>query len=314
MTLRHFKIFIEVCNCNSMSVAAQKLFISQSAVSQAIKDLENHYNTLLFSRISHKLYLTGNGRKLYEYAQHMVTYNHFIEESMAEKEESLYLRVGSISGFLLTDLAVAFQREYPSSSIIMFNGLRDKIDFMLRSSSLDLAIVDGMFTLDDHEFILLDTTPMCFICRYDTHFVSLRDEHPRITLEELSHLPLLIWESNPNAVIRMETAFREHGLSYIIKGRFLHFDSVSRAVLHDLGIGLVSQANLTSDNKIYKIVEIEGLDLYFNQFLVCHRQKKNVPIIRNFIEFAQKNICALKAGCMQYENEMHGLHSVSYSI
>lgn len=305
MTLRHFKIFIEVCNQNSMSVAAQKLFISQSAVSQAIKDLESHYNTLLFSRISHKLYLTANGRKLYEYAQHIVTYNQFIEESMSEKEDSLYLRVGSVSGFLLTDLANAFQIKYPSSNIIMFNEVRDKLDFMLRSSYLDLAIVDGMFSLDEHEFFLLDTAPMNFICRRDTHFASLRDEHPKITIEGLSHLPLLVWKSNPDAVIRMETAFRECGLSYFIKGQFLHFDSILRGVLHDLGVGLVSQSNIRPDSTVYKIIEVEGLDLYFNQFLVCHKQKRNVPAVRNFIEFALENIRELKASCMQYGADMH---------
>lgn len=310
MTLRHFKIFIEVCNRNSMSAAAQKLFISQSAVSQAIKELETHYNTLLFSRISHKLYLTGDGRKLYEYAQHMVTYNQFIEESMAEKEDSLYLRIGSVSGFLLTDLVNAFQSEYPSINIIMTNDVRDKIDFMLRSSALDIAIVDGMFTLDEHEFFPLDTTPMRFICRSDTHFTSLRDEHPSITIEDLSRLPLLVWKSNPDAVIRMETAFREHGLSYFIKGRFLHFDSISRAVLHDLGVGLVSQSNIMPGNTTYKIIEVAELDLYFNQFLVYHKQKRNVPAIQSFIKFAQENISMLKANCMDFEADMHGSHAI----
>lgn len=229
---------------------------------------------------------------------------------MAEKEGSL-LRLGSVSAFLLTDLANAFQAEYPSINIIMTNDVRDKIDFMLRSSALDIAIVDGLFTLNEHEFFPLDSTPMCFICRSDTHFALLQDDHPKITIKELSHLPLLVWKTNPDAVYRMETAFRECGLSYFIKGRFLHFDSISRAAIHDLGVGLVSQTNIDMDNSIYKVIEVEGLDLYYNQFLVYHKQKRNVPVIRSFIEFAQANIGALKANCMDYEVDMHGVHSIT---
>lgn len=77
------------------------------------------------------------------------------------------------------------------------------------------------------------------------------------------------------------------------------------------GVGLVSQTNIDMDNSIYKVIEVEGLDLYYNQFLVYHKQKRNVPVIRSFIEFAQANIGALKANCMDYEVDMHGVHSIT---
>lgn len=54
MTLRHLKIFATVCKENSVSLAAKKLYISQPAVSNTIKELENYYGTPLFDRISKK--------------------------------------------------------------------------------------------------------------------------------------------------------------------------------------------------------------------------------------------------------------------
>ena len=54
MTIRHLKIFITVADTGKMSAAAEKLYISQPSVSQAIRELEEHYQTLLFERLSKK--------------------------------------------------------------------------------------------------------------------------------------------------------------------------------------------------------------------------------------------------------------------
>ena len=55
MTIRHLRIFIEVADSGKMSIAASKFYISQPTVSQIIRELEEHYHTRLFERISQKL-------------------------------------------------------------------------------------------------------------------------------------------------------------------------------------------------------------------------------------------------------------------
>ncbi|MCA5961185.1 LysR family transcriptional regulator [Blautia sp. RD014234] len=52
MTIRHLKIFLAVAESGKMSLAAEQLFITQPSVSQAIRELEEHYQTLLFERLS----------------------------------------------------------------------------------------------------------------------------------------------------------------------------------------------------------------------------------------------------------------------
>lgn len=54
MTIRHLNIFVAVADYGSMSAAATHLYLSQPTVSQAIRELEKHYNVLLFERL-------GNG-------------------------------------------------------------------------------------------------------------------------------------------------------------------------------------------------------------------------------------------------------------
>lgn len=68
MTLRHIEIFSVVCQEGSITRAAERLHISQPTVSVAIREMEEYYGGCLFDRISHKLYITPFGQRIYDYA------------------------------------------------------------------------------------------------------------------------------------------------------------------------------------------------------------------------------------------------------
>ena len=55
MTIRHLKIFLTVAESGSMSAAAKSLYITQPSVSQAVRELEEHYQLRLFERLNHRL-------------------------------------------------------------------------------------------------------------------------------------------------------------------------------------------------------------------------------------------------------------------
>ena len=82
MTIRNLEIFVAVCENMNMSAAAAKLFVSQSAVSQSIRDLETHFNLRLFERNSNKLYLTPPGKELLKYAEQLLEYYEHMETGM----------------------------------------------------------------------------------------------------------------------------------------------------------------------------------------------------------------------------------------
>ena len=69
--LNLYKTFFVVANCNSFTKAAELLYISQPAITQAIKKLEEQLNTELFSRTSTGIHLTTSGKIVYYYAEHL---------------------------------------------------------------------------------------------------------------------------------------------------------------------------------------------------------------------------------------------------
>ena len=62
MKIRHLRIFNAVCEEESITEAAEKLYISQPAVSNAIRELENFLGIHLFDRISRSIYLNETGK------------------------------------------------------------------------------------------------------------------------------------------------------------------------------------------------------------------------------------------------------------
>lgn len=72
MELDNLKAFIQVAEQGSFSRAAEKLFITQSAVSKRVSNLESALDTELFDRIGHKIILTEAGRKLLPRARHIL--------------------------------------------------------------------------------------------------------------------------------------------------------------------------------------------------------------------------------------------------
>lgn len=104
MTLRHLRIFKEVCELKSVTKAANKLYIAQPAVSVAIAELEKKYDVKLFQRIKNRMVITSAGKQLYERA--LTVLNNFddFESTAYESGKTCGLKIGAsltIGTFLL---------------------------------------------------------------------------------------------------------------------------------------------------------------------------------------------------------------------
>ena len=95
MTLRHFRIFIEVASAGSITQAARNLYLTQPTVSTAVRELEEHYGTLFFDRINQRLRITGEGRRFLDYARHFIQMYDEMELAFSNSGISGVLRIGA---------------------------------------------------------------------------------------------------------------------------------------------------------------------------------------------------------------------------
>ena len=95
MTIRHLRVFVCVCKHQSMTKAAEELFIAQPAVSNTISEIEKNYNIKLFERINKKLFLTDEGKVLLIKAQEVLSaFDEFEEQALNSSKKPL-LKIGS---------------------------------------------------------------------------------------------------------------------------------------------------------------------------------------------------------------------------
>lgn len=141
-----FKVFYEVANCQSISKGAEKLLISQPAVTQSIQTLENELGGKLFTRTPKGVILTHEGKELYNYVKEGMTYfingtNKFMSFKTLDYGA---LNIGStttISENYLMPYLKQFHELYPNITINITNDLTDNLLKNLRNGNLDIVVM-----------------------------------------------------------------------------------------------------------------------------------------------------------------------------
>lgn len=211
--LELYKVFKEVAEAGNITAAAQALFISQSAVSQSIKQLESELQTRLFARNSRGVSLTVEGKMLYEYVRSAIG---LLETGEAKLSQTHELQMGRLtiaasdtvaSQFLLPYLD-SFHKQYPAIHIQIVSGRSHKILSLLQSGKVDVA-----FASTPQETASLETHP-CFA----THqiFVASADYNCDFdhvySLREIAQFPLILLDRKASSRLYLEKYFLHNGL------------------------------------------------------------------------------------------------------
>ena len=142
--LELYRIFRTVAEEESISAAAKTLFISQSAVSQSIHQLEEQLQVRLFSRQPRGVTLTGEGRVLYDYVRSAISLIETGEEKVQQTRELMMgeLVIGAsdtVTRSLLLPYLQRFHERYPAIRLKVLNGTSYEALQMLRAGQVDLA-------------------------------------------------------------------------------------------------------------------------------------------------------------------------------
>ena len=210
--LELYRVFLEVAKQGNISAAAQNLFISQSAVSQSVKQLEEQLQVRLFSRSTRGVSLTSEGKLLFEYVSHALGLLQSGEEKIAASRQLLTgeLIIGAsdtvTKTYLLSRLE-AFHKDYPDIRIRILNGTTSMVLDYLHAGQVDIAFASEA----------PDETVYSVRHCVDTHtiFVAAPDylEFDKVyTMEEIAALPLILLERKASSRVYVERYFQEHGV------------------------------------------------------------------------------------------------------
>lgn len=136
MELRQLKYFVKVAETLNFSEAAKALYVTQSTLSQQIKQLEDSLGTQLLSRSSHSVMLTEAGMELLPHARQTLLDADLCEQRIRDLDEGLcgVLNIGVTYSFspILTESLFTFMKEYPKVKLnILYKPMAELMDLLV---------------------------------------------------------------------------------------------------------------------------------------------------------------------------------------
>lgn len=229
MLLRQVRYFVTVVDENSFTEAAEKLFISQSAISQQIKALEEELGVTLIAREKRKFTLTDAGAYFYRRGKALVGEADaiFRETVRIGRGVDKRLHIGYLNifnGQALHQAIADFSAKYSDVHITVTNGTHEELYYGLRDGSMDIALNDQRRAFHEEYVNLELAQPPVLVEVSARHYLG---ELSQVEIEDLRVLPCILL--SPKSQQSEEQQYYQNILGF--PGAFLFAGSLEEARL-----------------------------------------------------------------------------------
>jgi DNA-binding transcriptional LysR family regulator len=283
--LKQMRAFCEVVRMGSITLAAQKLFLSQPSVTLQIQAMERELGVTVFERRGPVLKLTPDGEALYTLAKPLVEGIDGLEENFVAqhgKLDSGELNIGAGESTILYILPEAVRRfvtAHPGIQLKIYNETgRDGLK-MLRADEIDLVVGSMLDVPDDISYQPVVTFDPVLIVPQDHPLAN----HPDVTLEAICQYGLILPPRHLSTWRMVKYVFQQHNLTFSVTLEAGGWEVIKKYVELGMGISIVTDICLTGNEKLVRI----PLKQYFPQRgygLVLRKGRFLSPQARRFVE------------------------------
>lgn len=287
-TLRQLDTFLEVARELSISRAAEKLHVTQPAVSMQMRQLEEAVDMPLYEQTGRKIRLTDAGQDFQQYAIAAIAQLKQLEDAMAErrglKKGRVELAIVSTAKYFVPMLLVLFRKKFPAIEVVLQIHNRESIMNLLTRNEIDLVIMGH--TPDTIEYVAaaFATNPMGIISAPE-HPLSRRRHAP---LSILNDQEFVVRESGSGTRQLMERLFTEHGINPHIVMEMPSNETIKQAVMAGMGLSFLSlrtiRHELASGHLV--LLDIEGLPIVRHWHVTHLASKRLSPaasVLKSFL-------------------------------
>ena len=236
----------------SISKAAQRMGLSQPAVSQQIQGLENELAVTLFARRGSRIELTHDGELLFEMARTLIEELEQLDEEFRQRRSEVdegHIEVAAGLSTILYFLprhVEAFRRAHPRIEVRLQNVTGLEGLERLRTGLVDFAVGPLMEVPADIEFHpIVSYDPVVITCR--GHPLA---RQAKLTLEDISRYPLILPPRNLSTAPMVDGTFKKHGLSYQVAMEVGGWEVIKKYVELGLGISIIISIGITGEEKL----------------------------------------------------------------
>ena len=239
--LEYYKVFYYVAKLGSLTAAAQELSVSQPAVSQAIKHLEQALETRLFMRASRGIRLTSEGQVLFEHVKEGYEQILLGEKKLTAMLQLDYgeVRIGASDmtlKYYLLPLLEKYHERYPGVKVLVTNAPTPETLNLLRQGKIDFGVVSTPFA-QVQGMTVIKVRELEDVFVGGRKFIQYKNR--MLDLQELERLPIISLEGNTSTGKYMSDFLRQNGVEPHSEFELATSDMIVQFALRNLGIGSV---------------------------------------------------------------------------
>ena len=296
MNTLYLKTFIEVVNLQSFSKAAEKLYITQPAVTKQVQSLEKDFDIVLLERQGRKIVPTAEGKELYVYAANILNAEDEMYSKFRDKDDvlsgELIIYTSSLpANYLLPDILTKFSEEYPkviynirkTDSKKVYESIESGLtSFGFTGTLYNKKSIEAVSIFDDELVVIAPTS------KYEKY------KNKELDIDYLFKHDIIIREKGSATLETFRKALEKFGYSLNdlnIKAVVEDTEIIKNMVKNGMGISIISKLAVNKEIDEGSIIplNIKGVDLKRKLFYIYHKhryfsridEKFKVNIIKN---------------------------------
>lgn len=290
LSLYKLEIFATVVEAGSFSLAADRLLMTQSAVSQHIQDVEASLGAQLFNRGRRGVTLTSSGTKLHQYTQQILRLVNEAENAVTDVDKLTegQVRIGAtpgISVYLLPEWIQAFHNRYRNLTATLQTDITGEIISGVLQHGLDIGFIEGEIHEDEYPHLAYRVLQEVQL------FVIIGPDHAwwpceTITADMLNRQPFVTRQQRSKTRAWVDHTLRKHGAHPHIVAELDNFESIKRLVISGMGVAILPEYTIRAEVAAgsLRALSIADVPLQRTLKLVWDSDRSPSPVTRAFVE------------------------------
>ena len=294
MQIETLKIFCDLVETRSFSQAAERNFVTQSAVSQQVRGLEGKFKRRLLERVRgrREMHLTQEGEAFYEASREVLSAYGRLEESMRGLSGTVggTVRVATVYSVGLHELPPVvreFMGLYPRAKIDLEYSRTTRVVRDVLSGAVDLGVVAYPEKRRGLEIVPLGGDRLVFICR---------PEHPlarrkKLRAADLQGQNFIHFERDIPTRRATDRILRAHGVNVQRAAEFDNIETIKRAVDVGLGVAVVPRPSVLDEGRTGQLAVVPLAEPEWERAVgVVYRSDRALSTAaRKFVELLQRH-------------------------
>jgi DNA-binding transcriptional LysR family regulator len=286
-TLKQLQTFIEVAREKSVSRAADRLFVTQPAVSMQIRQLEEAFGLALIEPVGRNIQLTRAGEEFLTHAIAAIGKLKDLEASMAEhvgaKKGRIELGIVSTAKYFVPMLLVRFSKLMPGIDIVLRIDNRDNILGMMARNELDLVIMGRAPANLECEATPFASNPLSIIAPPDHPLLKRK----RLAFDAVKDYPFVVRERGSGTRASMERLFQQYEIPMKIAMEMPSNETIKQAVMAGMGMSFLSMRTVRHEMAagLLAQLDVSGMPIVGKWYVTHLSQKKLSPAAQAFKKF-----------------------------